>query len=395
MKPRIRALLPCVLLLLSPAAWAQPPAAGNLADLAAEYKAEQEKTTNTRTIRRLTNGARYVELLQELEKTFQEGGLLDSLLVVRTERERWEKDGVLEPRHVVEDPVPLNNIQLAFMKSLDVIDTEIARSLLARAGAYNQRLTELQAELTKEGRIEDALAAKDAAAGLTKDDDVLWAKQVLEPSAASETPGPAPAEAERPRRERPVKPAFTGTHEDRLKQRYTEFYDALKGKQLSAAADLVDPEHTKEVGVNGLRPLLGLLSGAIAIGEGLGFKLVDQRVRLDPRTKTARVFPVMETFGGTNEGDPLTFVFRDGDWYVAGDQSGAGEQPKRGEGARDKRERADMVDAIRERMREEAKRGEGGGERPDPQAIRDRLQERRDELLRRDGDRRFGGPKER
>lgn len=142
----------------------------------------------------------YVEDLDALRRKYQGEGMLDELLAVKNESERFtaalsgEADPFEEIAEMPEDcivksPAPLRNLQLKYVASLrDAFDASRSQSDAATAKLL-KRIEAVQKELTRRGKIDSAIEVRSLAERLRK---AIEEKRLAE-ELASIAPAPAPS----------------------------------------------------------------------------------------------------------------------------------------------------------------------------------------------------------
>ena len=163
-------------------------AEGALYEVRAEYEAalRSEESRTDKQVEGLKT--KFVARLKGIEREFQKVGDLENLLSVKKERGRFEKEGKLASSHVKRKPENLGAAQKAFIAARQKI---LAASDERKKSAGQKHLVAVEAlvgKLTKERKIEEALAARKAAEEFRKRMGLSRAK----PKVASTTPGSTP-----------------------------------------------------------------------------------------------------------------------------------------------------------------------------------------------------------
>jgi len=102
---------------------------------------------------------KYLKSLDTLESQFADEGKLAPVLAVRAERERFGAENAAVPP-LGEAPKGLARLQTRFIEVLKDARKKHAEQALALLGNYLKGLEELQTELVRKRRIDDALAVK-------------------------------------------------------------------------------------------------------------------------------------------------------------------------------------------------------------------------------------------
>lgn len=119
-------------------------------------------------------------LLQDLQKT----GNLDAVLPARDELTAIESGKDELPTLAPTSPPPLRSHRAKFLEARTTIHADHARALVALADRMNSLLATQEADLTKAGKLDDALAAKRMRETLANDPGIRQARE-LTPSANS------------------------------------------------------------------------------------------------------------------------------------------------------------------------------------------------------------------
>lgn len=125
------------------------PAGGSLAE--AEAQAVEDRIASVR--RDLLS--KYETQLNELQLQFQKAADLDGALAVRAERERLRTETALSDKNIASDPKSLRALQQTTCARMN----ELVSGVVAEAVP---KLVEYKKQLTVEGRLDDALAVKQA-----------------------------------------------------------------------------------------------------------------------------------------------------------------------------------------------------------------------------------------
>jgi hypothetical protein len=98
---------------------------------------------------------RYEDSLSELQNTFQKAADLEGALAVRTERQRVAKDGSLTEKVIVPEPKSLRTLQLQNLAKIQELVAQVVQETLPR-------LVEHKKSLTQAGKLDEAVAIRDA-----------------------------------------------------------------------------------------------------------------------------------------------------------------------------------------------------------------------------------------
>jgi len=102
----------------------------------------------------------YMAALQELREHVKTLGDLDGWTSTDAEIKRFEQDVEIADEDLVKKPLDLQKLQRKFKAAQSAIIRDKNRNVLTLTDKYAKRLTELEVELTKQARIEDALRAR-------------------------------------------------------------------------------------------------------------------------------------------------------------------------------------------------------------------------------------------
>lgn len=109
--------------------------------------------------------SKYIADLKELEKSIAaKTGDLEQVIPVRNEREAWEKGEATPSIDPKDEAVPLDlrKLRYYFDEDQKKLAANIAKKMAAQRAAVDARLKEMEASLTKEAKIESALAVRNA-----------------------------------------------------------------------------------------------------------------------------------------------------------------------------------------------------------------------------------------
>jgi hypothetical protein len=145
--------------------------AGTAAQQAYAQSVERTKTQFEGALRQLereyadsvkTYRDKYVKSLDGLETQFTDAGKLEPVLALRAERDRFKAENAASPS-LRNAPKDLAHLQTRFIEVLKGARKKHADRALALLTQYLKKLEELQTELVRKKRIDDALAVKQEA----------------------------------------------------------------------------------------------------------------------------------------------------------------------------------------------------------------------------------------
>jgi hypothetical protein len=140
--------------------FAQGAAPADLKALRARYE-QGLASIHTNSVKALQDWPNaYTADLKKLEKKLQSSGDLDGLLAVRKEMERFGEDKAIPERALSESPA-LKEAQLKWRKTPETIEIDQSRRIVLLARSYSASLEELKRKLTTQGKVEQAIEAKD------------------------------------------------------------------------------------------------------------------------------------------------------------------------------------------------------------------------------------------
>jgi len=126
------------------------------------YEAELQKLKDQYATDTAKAPQRQIAALTELEKHYQAAGDLRALIAVRNERKRFEANPSASDIVPVESPDKLKALQQSYVAAHNERRRVLSQSNTDLTTLYARRLAEMERELTKEGRIDDALRVMEA-----------------------------------------------------------------------------------------------------------------------------------------------------------------------------------------------------------------------------------------
>jgi len=285
-----------------------------LTQLQQTFQKQSKRIADELKVKRLASGERYLEKLTAVQTGYQVAGQFDPMQAVKKERERWTKEFTLTAADVVAQPAELRALQNQFLGSLATQEVESSRRLLSLASQYNKLLLGQRESHTKAGSLDQATLANNEIKALSTNPDILKAKRLVatanSDAAAAATAAAAPATGSTSR-------SFREGDDVRLQKRYRELWNALATEQPRKVLALIDPEHVKSVGENGIKPQIAIMQGIVGVAKGLGVTLSKTNVKLDPAKNQATIVPVLKNpFTGESNGDPSFWRLIQGDWFL-------------------------------------------------------------------------------
>lgn len=158
---------------------AQSTAPVDIKTLKAKYEqglaAIQEETNKA-----LTNSVQgYADALKALGQKLQGAGDLDGILAVKKEAERFGNEKAIPEGAVVADCVALKDLQLKWQKRPDAIDISKSKKLVALSRSHIAALEEVKKQLTIQGKVDEAVEAKNEIERVRTSAEVTAAEFVL------------------------------------------------------------------------------------------------------------------------------------------------------------------------------------------------------------------------
>ena len=162
-----------------------PPA--DIKTLKAKYEqglaAIQEDTNKA-----LTNSVQgYADALKALGQKLQGAGDLDGMLGVKKESERFEKEKTIPESAVVADCAALRDLQTKWQKMPDTIDISKSKKIVTLSRSHIAALEEVKKQLTMQGKVDEAVEAKNEIERVRTSAEVTAAEFVLTIDLAAKT----------------------------------------------------------------------------------------------------------------------------------------------------------------------------------------------------------------
>ena len=303
---------------------AAPPA--DLRQLRATYAAQLDRIVKGSDAAVTNIQHQYVRSLTALERSFQEQGKLDPLLVVKTERERFAADPKVEDADMAAGPPELSALQANYRKAAEGLPIKRARDIVALAEQYRKSLTALQESLTKAGNLTAAIEVKSEAEAVDGRTEVTASRFTLadaEANAPPPTPPPAPATPPPPpavaaKKATPAQPKkkYTGKTENYIRQRFNDLCGALIKQDMEKAVAFADPEVVQERGTEKVGAQLRSIIPFLKWTDSPSMKLAAGSVEIDDKEETATVIPRLFANNQWREMLATTWIQVDGDWFV-------------------------------------------------------------------------------
>jgi hypothetical protein len=104
----------------------------------------------------------YLKALETLKGTVQSQGHLEKTIAITAEIERFGEEKGVPPEPGADTLAEVKRLQASYAKAVAPLEKERAARLAPLAQRYGQALERLQAELVRAGKVEDAVAVKEA-----------------------------------------------------------------------------------------------------------------------------------------------------------------------------------------------------------------------------------------
>ena len=288
--------------------------------LTATYEAEREKLELAARQKSVALGAQVVKSVEALERNAQAAGNLELLLACRQESARLGGTTPVATNAPAVTAPELLRLRQDYRAAAEKLELEQARDVLALAGRFEQSLQRLQARLTQEGKVEEALTVKATAKAVGDRPEVTAARftvaaaegraRAAKPAVVAPAAPSAPAVAATPR------PGAEADEEVRLRKRYYGFCDALAACDIPAATGFLDPRFVQRAGTEVVRPYLSPMTNVVKLMKAAGITLDAGAVRLDLAAGEARNVPRVWYENAWHDKDPMYWVRVEGDWYL-------------------------------------------------------------------------------
>ena len=182
----IRTSIMVVCILAMPSfVWAEAP---GLASVKFEYESQTAGVYSTGLAERRSLAEKYTNALHSLQVKAQQAGDLDRVKVFLAEQDRFARERTAPAAGRGAMGAELENLFSSMGQNMRNIAVKEAKDVLKLSSAYDASLESLQKELTKAGKIEQAIAVQEERKTLASSADVRAAKEAL---ASGTTANPA------------------------------------------------------------------------------------------------------------------------------------------------------------------------------------------------------------
>lgn len=334
---RMEAVVLCLALGLVAVAWAEvkPSTTDRLDRLQKTYDVELAKIDKEADNKLVTLGKRYLKSLVKLEEGMQKAGKLEPLMAIKKERERFTADKLVAESNLLAAPAELGEVQKGFLAAAGSIELRRSRSTVGLVEKYDRTLDTLQARLTKEGALEDAMVVRARRDIVTQRAEVTAARFKVadaEARAKAEVAAlPPEPDAVKPALAQPAATEMTlKTARKLIKKRYEHWCETLAEGDVTAAMEDIDPRFMAKVGTEALRPHLKAIVPHLENVKKANMSLDAGRIDVDLESLTAVSTPRIRIANQWKDlEDPVHWVCSDGDWYIEFRDKEKGEEGKK------------------------------------------------------------------
>lgn len=181
------------------------------ADLSA-YRSTYEKEVQAIVLNHATNcaklDAQYAKAVEDFRMRATRAGDLERAQAAIGEQERFARDPTVDESRINKRIPDLEAIQQSHIRSSKALQVFRARQIASLAGKYDAALARLQVELTKQNRIDDAVAVRNERESLAREVD----SSAAGPSGAQTGGEGKPAGGSGTAPKAGIEPAVTGPH---------------------------------------------------------------------------------------------------------------------------------------------------------------------------------------
>jgi hypothetical protein len=294
-----------------------------LARLQATYDTELVKIKTDIKRRQEEFVQKYEAATGVLEQGAKQAGILEKLLAVRKERERFAAGKKVEEADYCTAYPDLLKVQKVFKTGIAGLHMEQARSIVVLAEKYAASLERLKTRLTREGKIDAALSVKQNADDLQKRQELNEARFIIaENESRKVTVAAKQAEVDTSKdvsAKVPSSPAKLNTRESEksIRKRFVEYFGSLIDGDIDKALLYMDPGFVRVVGTEKLKSFLGQVVPKLQGLKVAGVRLDAGRVDVDEKADEAMNMP---RFWGNNKWEymkePTYWIRVNNEWYV-------------------------------------------------------------------------------
>ena len=148
----------------------------------------------------------YAASLNSLCERTTDVGDLDTTQAVMAEIVRFTAENTVSKNQAMRSVAEIKRLQLGYLQSVDDMELGRAREVVSLTSRYDAALGRLQIALTRQKKIDDAIAVKDERKVVAESEEYKAARAKLESTDGGVLPKPEPSKADTiPKRARPVK----------------------------------------------------------------------------------------------------------------------------------------------------------------------------------------------
>lgn len=255
----------------------------------------------------------------EAEKTLQQQGRLDDLLMVRAERERFVAQRDMPADAIVGAPPELGALQRRYVEAHRAMTVVQAERVKVLGAQYVRSLQALMEQLTRDDDVAQALLVKQERDGVPGRPEMQAAEFALA-EAAARAPAAGPpatrmAAATAPRSPSPGK-KYSGSPRARIARRYDDLCRAFLDQNWEQAITLVEPDFVAERGVQGVMRLMQSQFNFLRLVDVTGASHRAGDITISDDGLTARLVPMFRRGNDWRNLGPTHWVDVDGDWFI-------------------------------------------------------------------------------
>lgn len=280
----------------------------------------------------------YIKKLDGIEKGLQAKGMLEPLLEVKKEHDRFNGQHEIREESLVKNIPELLAAQNEYIAGLKRISLEPSRKMLTLAAYYDKSLSDLQSEITKSGKFESALDVKKERDVIEKRDEVIAARKVItagdprkpvDPAGLNEVAVKKADQVES--KPKATAKKYTGTAENQIRKRFAAFVDAIGEQDFESTVTMVNPEQVKQFGAKIAENAVKLRFGIFRRAENPGIKILVDAIKMSEDGINADVAPKVWVNNDWRKLEKMDWIEVEGEWYIHFDDASVGGQPQPGQ----------------------------------------------------------------
>lgn len=293
-----------------------------LVRMQATYETELAKIKGDAGRKQEAQVQQYEKSLGLLEQSAQKAGVLEKLLAVRKEKERFSAGKQVEETDFCTAQPDLLKLQKDFSAMLAGLRLERARNIVSLAEKFAGSLGRLQTRLTQEGKVEEALTVKQQVTDLQKRPELTEARFIIAEVEAKKPVVVAPQPEVETVKEEPKKSAGSTAKmskkdaEKSIRKRFVEYYGALADDDLEKALRYMDPGFVRLAGAAPIKASLVKVTVGLKTLKAAGIRFDVGRVDVDEKAGEGIAIPRYWANNKWEYSDPTYWIRLDGEWYV-------------------------------------------------------------------------------